>query len=271
MEPDYYKILGLQKNASDDDIKKAYRKLAGKHHPDKGGDENEFKKIQKAYGVLKDPQKRAVYDQHGTVDFDSRTRPHDDADEILRRAAHIFSTVGGFGPGVNIDGNQIQQKIGVPVDIMLGGGTFNFTYVVPSFDNPHSLNFKHTMGQMTLEPDTPFGHTVSRNEFGQEMVLTLIPSDTEKYMSQGIDVITQTDVNILKALAGGKIQVRHPSGTIFKVQPPEHIKQGAMMRLTNKGLRTTDGRRGNFFISMNLIVPHLSNAQKEKIKEVLKA
>lgn len=273
METDYYKTLGLKRNASDDDIKKAYRKLAGKHHPDKGGKEEEFKKIQKAYEILKDPQKRADYDQYGTTDARTRTRPpNDDIDDLLRRASTIFTHVGGFGAAnVNIKGNQIQQKIGVPIDVMLGGGKFNFTYVVPNLDNPHALNFKHTMGQMTLEPDTPFGHTVSKDEFGQEMVLVLIPSDTRKYMAQGIDVITEADVNILEALVGEKIEIKHPGGSTLKFDPPENIKQGTMIRISGKGLRTTDGRRGNFFISMNLVVPHLTKHQKDKLKEALKA
>jgi len=65
---DYYQTLGVARNADPQEIKKAYRKLAGKHHPDKGGDEAEFKKIQEAYEGLSDPQKRQMYDQFGTVD-----------------------------------------------------------------------------------------------------------------------------------------------------------------------------------------------------------
>jgi len=63
-----YEVLGLQKGASDDEIKKAYRKLAMKHHPDKGGDPEEFKKIQGAYDVLSDPQKRENFDRFGTTE-----------------------------------------------------------------------------------------------------------------------------------------------------------------------------------------------------------
>jgi DnaJ-class molecular chaperone len=64
---DYYQTLGVSQNASDSDIKSAYRKLASKHHPDKGGDPEQFKKVQQAYDVLGDAQKRAEYDNpaHG--------------------------------------------------------------------------------------------------------------------------------------------------------------------------------------------------------------
>jgi len=70
MGKDYYKILGLTKKATEDDIKKAYRKLAIKHHPDKGGDPEKFKTISRAYEVLSDPEKRRTYDEYGEEGLD---------------------------------------------------------------------------------------------------------------------------------------------------------------------------------------------------------
>src|SRR6187431_925787 len=75
---DYYEVLGVNRDAAADDIKKAYRKLAVKHHPDKNpGDksaEEKFKELSEAYEALSDPQKRAAYDQYGHQAFDPRTR-----------------------------------------------------------------------------------------------------------------------------------------------------------------------------------------------------
>src|SRR6188472_376540 len=62
---DYYEVLGLNKSASNDEIKKAYRRLAVKHHPDQGGSEEKFKEVAEAYEVLKDEKKRQRYDQFG--------------------------------------------------------------------------------------------------------------------------------------------------------------------------------------------------------------
>lgn len=76
MSKDYYKILGVDKNASADEIKKSYRKLALEHHPDRGGGaeaENKFKELNEAYQILSDPQKRSQYDQFGSAGFNGQT------------------------------------------------------------------------------------------------------------------------------------------------------------------------------------------------------
>src|SRR5579864_1391855 len=67
MAKDYYYILGVTRSASEGEIKKAYRKLAHQHHPDKGGDKTRFQEINEAYQILSDPQKKAQYDQFGRV------------------------------------------------------------------------------------------------------------------------------------------------------------------------------------------------------------
>ena len=68
MTDNHYEVLGVEKNASENEIKKAYRKLAMEHHPDKGGNENKFKMINEAYSVLSDPNKRKTYDFGGDID-----------------------------------------------------------------------------------------------------------------------------------------------------------------------------------------------------------
>lgn len=93
----YYKLLGLEKGASTTDIKKAYRNMAKLHHPDKGGDENKFKEISKAYEVLSDDEKRAVYDKYGEagVNGDMGGHSHGGPDDLL----DILMGRGRRGPG----------------------------------------------------------------------------------------------------------------------------------------------------------------------------
>uniref|UniRef100_A0ACD5TDV3 Uncharacterized protein n=1 Tax=Avena sativa TaxID=4498 RepID=A0ACD5TDV3_AVESA len=99
---DYYKILGVDKGSSDDDLKKAYRKLAMKWHPDKNPTnkkeaENKFKQISEAYEVLSDPQKRAVYDQYGEEGLKGQVPPPGAGGAGMPGGATFFSTGGGDG------------------------------------------------------------------------------------------------------------------------------------------------------------------------------
>ena len=103
--PDYYKTLGVSKNASAAEIKKAFRKLAQKHHPDAGGDENKFKEINEAYEVLGDPEKRKVYDQFGTMGGAGFS------------GANPFTGASPFGNGAHVEFNGINMD-----DIFGGGG-----------------------------------------------------------------------------------------------------------------------------------------------------
>ena len=92
---DPYEVLGVAKTAPDEEIKKAYRKLAIKHHPDKGGDPEQFKKVQGAYDILSDPEKKQNFDRFGTADGPPQGFPPD-----------IFSQMFGGGGGGNPFGFQ---------------------------------------------------------------------------------------------------------------------------------------------------------------------
>lgn len=270
---DHYETLGISKDASEADIKKAYRRLASKHHPDKGGDEEKFKQLQTAYDILKDPQKRSYYDQYGTADPQSRAGRANPG-EAFRRAAEAFYNMNGGGSfNVGINGDKIEQKIPAPVEIMLGGGVFNFTYIIPlsSTGSSWSFQFRRSMGSMKIDPDTPVGHRVTREEFGQKIELILVPESSEKYIAQGLDVVTQVDCDILETLIGEPIEVEHPDGNKLRIKAPDNPRQNMMVRIPNKGLRTINGQRGSFFAALNLTVPILSKDQKDKIKTVLKA
>lgn len=101
MAKDYYSILGVEKNTSPEELKKAYRKLALQYHPDRGGDQEKFKEVNEAYQILSDPQKKAQYDQFGTT-------------------GDNFGGFGGFGGG-----NSQGQYYGAGnFEDMFGGGGF---------------------------------------------------------------------------------------------------------------------------------------------------
>jgi len=123
MADDYYKILGLTKTASAAEIKKAYRKMAMKYHPDKTkGDkalEDKFKKISEAYAVLSDPEKKNQYDTYGSADFQQRFSQEDifrnfDLGDILKEfgfggGGGGFGRAGGRGGFSGMGGNPFAQ------------------------------------------------------------------------------------------------------------------------------------------------------------------
>ena len=115
-ETDYYKVLGVQKNASPADIKKAYRKLAMKFHPDHakgdGASEEKFKKISEAYAVLSDPEKRKQYDTFGSAGFQQRFSQED----IFRNFdfSDIFREFGFSGGGAPNGDGGFRWRLNVP-------------------------------------------------------------------------------------------------------------------------------------------------------------
>lgn len=138
MSKDYYKILGVAKNASPDEIKRAYRKLAQQHHPDKGGNQEKFKEVNEAYQVLSDPQKKGQYDQYGTTfeqaqarggahgfegfrDFSSFAEAFNSGQNNGGGFENIFESIFGGGGGQRAGRNSRRkgQDIGVDVEISL--------------------------------------------------------------------------------------------------------------------------------------------------------
>jgi molecular chaperone DnaJ len=110
---DYYEVLGVSKDASADEIKKAYRRAAVKHHPDQGGDEEKFKEVSEAYEVLKDPSKRQRYDQFGHAGVGS-------ASSGAGFGGDPFAGFGGQGQGVHFDFGDIG--LGDIFESFFGGG-----------------------------------------------------------------------------------------------------------------------------------------------------
>ncbi len=133
---DYYKVLGVDKKATQDEIKKAYRKLAHQYHPDKAGKENEakFKEINEAYQVLSDEQKRQNYDQFGSADFGGAGGPGGGRGGYEDIFNQFGGSAGGFGGGFGSIFEDLfgaamanmQVSLEVPLTQALLGGKISF-------------------------------------------------------------------------------------------------------------------------------------------------
>jgi molecular chaperone DnaJ len=133
---DYYEILGVSKDASDDELKKAYRKAAQKHHPDKGGDEAKFKEINEAYQTLSDKQKRSQYDQFGSGFEQAGGQP---GGGFYGQGG--FSGFGGQHTGQGFNINLDDLDLGDIFGSFFGGGTRKKRSTGPIPGNDISVNF----------------------------------------------------------------------------------------------------------------------------------
>lgn len=205
---DYYKILGVDKSSSANDIKKAYRKLALKYHPDRNKDdkkaEEKFKEANEAYAVLSDPEKKKQYDTFGSDRFQQRYSQED-----IFRGSDLGSILREFG--VNFGGSFSQQTggraSGNPFESMFGQGTRM------GGSNP----FQQTRGcggQQNYQPTKGSDHTM-------QLPITLeeVLSGTEKTIALG------------RGTSADKVSVKVPAG----------IESGKKLRITGKGAPSPDG------------------------------
>lgn len=160
MAKDYYDVLGVSKSASDDDIKKAFRKKAHQHHPDKGGDTVKFQEINEAYQVLSDKQKRSYYDQVGSAPSGAAGTP-----------GGGFGGAGGFG-GFSDDFGGFNVNFG---GRQSSGGFGSI------FEDLFESAFSQVQVQLAVSiPQAVLGDTVKfKTQFGDEIELRLPPGTTE--------------------------------------------------------------------------------------------
>jgi curved DNA-binding protein len=299
MAEDYYQILGVKKDASRDEIKKAYRKLAMKYHPDHSkGDkaaEEKFKKISEAYAVLSDKEKRKEYDTFGSEGFRQRFSQEDifrgfDFGDIFRefgfgggdsfsgRAGGRRFNFGG-GSGFNFGGGQQQAPVKgsdlvyeLPLtlrEVAAGtskvitfqhqGGTENLTVKIP----PGLITGKKLRLAGKGSP-SPYGGPAG-DLFIKSKVLTDPVFDTEKQ-----DIFINRELKLSEAILGTTISVPTLDGKQLSLKIPAGTKHGTKMRLSGHGLPVMkSSKKGDLFVRIQVNIPkHLSAQQKKLVEEL---
>jgi len=216
MAKDYYGVLGVSRNASDADIKKAYRKLAMQYHPDRNpGKEKwaneKFKEINEAYGILGDPQKRGQYDQFGTIgnlgDIFGSASTRTTFEEMMK-------DFGGAGLGLDF----LDSVFG---DVLKGRrASFSFR----SFGAGPGTRFQTGPGQ-EVNLDELFGQAHKRRPASYELTIS------QKEASQGVRKILKRK--------GKRLEIKIPAG----------VKSGAVVRYGN-ALQTSDGLPGDILVKV---------------------
>ena len=286
MSKSLYETLGVSESASADEIKKAYRKLARKYHPDINKEESavdKFKEINAAYEVLSDTEKKQQYDQHGDQMFGGQNF-HDfargqgqgvDLDEILRQmfgggggggASGGFGGFsggqqggfGGFG-GPDLD---MQARIVVPFMVSITGGKHNVSA------NGQSFDIKIPAGIKSGETMRVRGKGKQYQGQAGDLLIKIDVSASDEYERKGDNLYKTFDVPLKEALFGGKIAVNTPEKEV-SLKVPTNTKNGQKFRLKGKGVadRKT-AMKGDLYLVANVVLPDVDSLD-EDLKKVL--
>lgn len=288
---DYYKTLGVEKNASEEDIKKAYRKLAHQYHPDKkGGDEAKFKEVNEAYQVLGDKKKRAQYDQFGAYapgagagaggfqgfDFGNGTgfggfdfSNFNQADFDMGDLGDILSSI--FGGG-----RRVKRGRDVAVDIEL-----SFQESVFGTKRKVVINSKLVkQKEVTIEvpPGIDDGQMIRLSGMG-ETIEGGMPGDLfvkvhvrrHPYLrKEGFNLVMDLEIKLSEALLGGEKKIVALDGEMT-LKIPAGTNTGNILRVKGKGVPQGGNKRGDLYIRARVNIPEdLSKEEKKLIEELKK-
>ena len=282
MAKSLYETLGVSENASADEIKKAYRKLARKYHPDINKEpeaQEKFKEINAAYEVLSDSEKKAKYDQFGDQMFGGQNF-HDfaqgqggnvDLDEILRQmfgGGGGFSSgggfggssggFGGFGGGFGMPDLDVQSQITVPFLTSVVGGK----HQVVTGDG-EKFDIKIPAGIKTGETLRVRGKGKSYQGQRGDLLIRVEVAPSNEYERKGNDLYKQIDIPLKLALFGGKVTVATPHKEVT-LKVPKNTKNGQKFRLKGKGFPDRkSGVTGNMYLIANVVLPDVDSLPEE--------
>ncbi len=277
MSKSLYATLGVSESASADEIKKAYRKLARKYHPDINKEESavdKFKEINAAYEVLSDAEKKQQYDQHGDQMFGGQNF-HDfargqgqgvDLDEILRQmfgGGGGFSSssagFGGFGSSFGGPDLDMQARITVPFMVSINGGKHNVSA------NGQNFDIKIPAGIKSGETMRVRGKGRQYQGHAGDLLIQVEVAPSDEYERKGDNLYKTFDVPLKEALLGGKIAINTPEKEV-SLKVPQNTKNGQKFRLKGKGV--TDRKtamKGDLYLVANVVLPDVDTLDSELI------
>jgi DnaJ-class molecular chaperone len=297
MEEDFYKVLGIGRDASAADIQKAYRKLARKYHPDVNQDDaaakEKFQKIQRAYEVLNEPEKREMYDRYGSS-FESmgaggpgartwRTSSGGQAEFDFGQMfgeggqagfdfGDIFRQFGGGGPAAGTRrgrtrtqrGADLRHEIEIPFNHSILGGPAQLMMSGPdgkveeiSVKIPPGIESGKTIRLRGQGAPSPNGGTSG------DLLLTVRVAPHPCFRRRGRDLEVAVPVTLAEAALGSKIDVPTPQGTITLTVPPG-TSSGKRLRVRGRGVQSKDGA-GDLYAEILIVVPPKLDSESEKL------
>lgn len=289
-DKDYYEVLGLKKGASADELKKAFRKLAVKYHPDKNpGDkkaEDRFKEINEAYAVLSDPEKKAQYDRFGSAGFHQRYSQEDifrnfNAGDIFREFnlggsddvfSRIFGGGGGFrqgGRSMGRKGADFEMELSISFMEAFSGGEKRISFSREGRNEEVSVKLPAGIESgARLRLAGKGGAGIGGGASGDLYLNISVKADT-RYSREGADIIFPQQIPYSHACLGGSLDVVTLDGT-KRIKVPAGIQPGMKIRLKGLGFpQQGKGIRGDFYVMLQIAVPQSLSAEQRELLEKL--
>jgi len=286
---DYYKTLGVERKASADDIRKAYRKLAMQFHPDKNpGDkkaEEKFKEINEAYQVLSDKDKRAHYDQLGSAYSNFRSgggRPTDfQWDDWFQsgqrggsNSSESFTGSGGFsdffrvifGEAMRSSGRDYAPQGSYQQEVQI---SFQETYD----GTTRQLQTNGRKLQVRIPPGVRTGSRIrvaGAAPDGSDLYLVVDVAEDNRFERDGQDLKTTANVDVFTLILGGDTDVETPVGKKVKLTIPAGTQPEQVFRLAGRGMPQlkNPATKGDLYVKLKVQIPkYLSTKQRELIEE----
>ena len=243
---DHYATLGVARTATPDEIKRAFRKLASQHHPDKGGNTQKFQEIQAAYDTLGDAAKRAAYDNPQPQFAGMPGGAHFNMNDIF---SSMFGGQSPFGQQPRRQQSHTRMTLWIRMTDVAQGGT-----------RPVAVGTPH--GQSTIEVEIPLGINDGDNvqyqglaPGGGDLVIQFRVHPDPIWQRNGLDLVTDVTADIWSMILGSDITVRTLTGSALTTSMPPHTQPKTLIRLRGHGLRDRSGNTGDLMIRVVPTIP----------------
>ena len=277
----YYDTLGVPEDASDEQIKKAFKYIAKKEHPDRGGNEAVFKEANEAYDTLKDPKKKQEYDtirKYGEgfggqgTNFNFTSGDFDIFEDF-------FSGFGGQSPfrrtNVRRQRPQVNRSINVKMAVSIKEAMMHhektISYKLPSGKEEfatvkipagvqNGVTFKYRNLGDDSDPRLPRG----------DLMVQMTVLDSDGYTRKGNDLYTDKTISCFDAIRGCEVQLKTLTDTIIKINVPPGTQPGTLINCKGQGMPVHQSLniRGNLYVKVVVLIPQLSQKDLNKIKDL---